>query len=578
MDNLADDWESIPSQAATKSNLPLSSDWDNVAAPVKGKLQQAPTLLQQATNLGAGAIRGAGSIGSTILYPWDKAQDLIYGDRNQAGVNGQMPLSRNDERRQGIDAGLTALTGSDPNSLPYKVGKVGTEVMGTLGVGGVAGKTAEAAGYAPEIVNALRSGGMSLGGATAGSTAANIGTKVAAGALIGGASAGLVDPNSVSTGSAIGAITPGGAWLLGMAGNKIANAVGTTAKSALGMTTGTGADTVGAAYHAGASADRSFLENMRGNTSMGDVVDQAKTALANMRAQRGAQYRAGMDGVTSDKTVLDIAPIQKAVAGAPDGLFNGKVVNPDVVAKVQAIKDKVAEWAGADPNVFHTPEGLDQLKQSIGAIREQTQPGTAARTAADQVYNSVKNQISQQAPKYADVMEHYSNASDQLNEITKSLSLGNKASTDTALRKLQSVLRNNVNSNFGNRTASVQALQDQGGANLLPGLAGQSMNSWTPRGMAGIFDGIAAIPAYLHNPALLAGGLAASPRLVGEAAYTAGRALSGTTNALKNIGSQPLSSIAPVIGTQKMNYLSDLTNATLLMQNQSLGARPVKKP
>lgn len=48
-------------------------------------------------------------------------------------------------------------------------------------------------------------------------------------------------------------------------------------------------------------------------------------------------------------------------------------------------------------------------------------------------------------------MKNYENASNLIREIEKTLSLNPKASIDTALRKLQSVMRDNVNTNYGKR-------------------------------------------------------------------------------------------------------------------------------
>ncbi len=120
-------------------------------------------------------------------------------------------------------------------------------------------------------------------------------------------------------------------------------------------------------------------------------------------------------------------------------------------------------------------------------------------------------------------MKDYTQASELLDEITRSLSLGNRASADTAMRKLQSVMRNNVNTNYGARLASLQELEQQGGRQLMPQLAGQALNDFMPRGiqrataplLAGTMTGL---------PSGIAAAAASSPRLMGEAAYYAGRA------------------------------------------------------
>ncbi len=446
---------------------------------------------------------------------------------------------------------------SDPNSLAFRTGRLGGMIAGTAGAGPALGAIAEGVG-APAIVgSALSSGGMSLGGGTTGSVIGNAALRTGAGAVVGGTSAGLVDPKTAGTGAAIGAATPGAAWLLGMAGHAIGKAVGSTAKATLGATTGTGYSAVDAAYQAGAKGDRSFLDNMRGNVTFSDVVDEAKGALNEMRKARGAEYRAGMASVSADKTVLDMKPIMDAVGEAQGrfGTYHGEVVNENANAAINKVADKVNDWLSKDPGVFHTPEGLDKLKQWVGGEMENARPGTQTDAALKGIYASIKKTISDQAPDYAKVMSNYESASEELSEISRTLSLNPKASVDTSIRKLQSILRNNVTTNFGNRAGAVTALEEKGGANLRSALAGQSMSSLWPRGITGAVDASAGLLAAAHNPELLATAPFTSPRLVGEAAYGAGRLFGGAGSALSEL---PLNRVAPLLGTDRPVSLSDL--------------------
>lgn len=172
------------------------------------KTTLAQDIKQGAGNLVAGAIRGAGSIGATILYPWDKAQDLYYGDREQnlsSLITGEKPLSRNEERRKAMDDALGTL-GAETDSWMYKGGKLAGEIAGTAGAGGatanVLAKVApKAAAAAPGLIEALRTGGMASGGA-------GMGTRVAGGAINGAIQAGLVDPQDAATGALIGGAMP----------------------------------------------------------------------------------------------------------------------------------------------------------------------------------------------------------------------------------------------------------------------------------------------------------------------------------------------------------------------------------
>lgn len=208
-------------------------DNDQISQDAKAGPSFLGEVGRQFGNLAAGGIRGAGSIGATLLYPVDKAQDLYYGDRgpNVTGlVTGQQPLSRNEQRRQDMGSALSEL-GADTNSAAYKVGKLGTEVAGTAGVGGavanLAGRAPAIAAAAPNLLTAIRTGGMSAGNATG---LTGIGARVTGGAINGGASAGLIDPAQAGTGSLIGAGLPVAAKVAGETGNLI----GTTASNLAG--------------------------------------------------------------------------------------------------------------------------------------------------------------------------------------------------------------------------------------------------------------------------------------------------------------------------------------------------------
>ncbi|MFU1875666.1 hypothetical protein, partial [Enterococcus faecium] len=81
-------------------------------------------------------------------------------------------------------------------------------------------------------------------------------------------------------------------------------------------------------------------------------------------------YRQGMAGVSADKTVIDFAPIDKAVASIKSmGSYKGQQINKNAAGAVDEIADLVNQWKSLDPTEFHTPEGLDALKQAISDIR-----------------------------------------------------------------------------------------------------------------------------------------------------------------------------------------------------------------
>lgn len=204
------------------------------AAAYKAGRAEGDAIQMAVPNLVAGGVRGAGSIGATILYPIDKGMDLYNGDRgpNVRGlVSGQQPLSRNEERRQQMDTGLATM-GAQPKSLMYGIGKVGSEVAGTAGMGGLVGQGVVRAapllvraGASAPVVDALGQAAGSWGfrtglpaPATFGAKAADLGIRSAGGGLTSATAAGLVDPSSAGGGAAVGAALPGAFKAVGAAG------------------------------------------------------------------------------------------------------------------------------------------------------------------------------------------------------------------------------------------------------------------------------------------------------------------------------------------------------------------------
>ena len=316
--------------------------------------------------------------------------------------------------------------------------------------------------------------------------------------------------------------------------NAAAKTVAATAKAVepvvsgvVGMTTGAGGTAIREAAKAGfegGEQQRAFLDQMRRNAPVTDVLDSARTAVEELRAQRADAYQKSMTGITKDPAILDFGPIDDAVSRVQStGTYEGKVVNAPAAKVWQEIGEAIADWKTSDPAKFHSVAGMDALKRKIGIIRDSTEVGSPQRKAADEVYRAVRDQIVKQAPDYGKTMKEYEMASEAIQDLERSLSLSSKFGIDTSVRKLQSIMRNNVNANYGRRAELGEKLVDAGADTLMPQLAGQSLNSGMPRGLVGQGAGLAALGSgYLFNPWAVAGAPFASPRLIGEAAHLGG--------------------------------------------------------
>lgn len=310
---------------------------------------------------------------------------------------------------------------------------------------------------------------------------------------------------------------------------------GDVASQVAGTATGTGGTPIAEAFKAGregGQAAEAFQANLRGDVSPEDVLDQAKSALGSMKADRNTAYRSGMADLSKDQTVLSFDPIDNALnKTASVANFKGIDLKPKTADARQAVQSLIDNWKSLPAAEYHTPEGFDALKQQIGDLRDSFPYGDQSRIVVDNAYNAVKNAIKEQAPGYAKTMGDYQEASDLIDNIQRTLSLNPRATVDTQMRKLQSVMRDGVNTNYGSRADLARALNDVSGGTLVPALAGQSLNSWTPRGLMRAVAGgelLGAGGLALHDP-LAAIGTAAmlpltSPRLAGEAAYYAGKA------------------------------------------------------
>jgi hypothetical protein len=256
---MAGPWEDYASAA------PAAGPWTEYAT----QPDQPSTLdkiKQGAGNLAAGAVRGAGSIGATLLpsvlalgdavpmigmpaklagkaaekyldipNPIDRwrgySSDTQMSDAilKDAGIK---PKTKDELRRAEMDSSLQSM-GAEPDSWMYKGGKLAGEIAGTAGAGGLlangaraAGATRALAGLEP-IVNGVARG-LETGGFRVGElagTGAGALARIGTGAAVGGASAGLVNPDDAGTGALIGGALPGATQLAGKAGAAIRNSV-----------------------------------------------------------------------------------------------------------------------------------------------------------------------------------------------------------------------------------------------------------------------------------------------------------------------------------------------------------------
>lgn len=160
-----------------------------------------------------GAVKGASQIGATIMAPVDIAKDALNGKG--------LSLESNRQRRKDVSEALTGF-GVDLDSNAARAGQIGTEIAGTAGMGGLLANGLRAvpaiASRAAPVISAIESGGMTAGGVTG---LKSVAPRVIGGGVTGGASAGLVNPESAPGGAGIGGVLPPVLMAGGAAGRAI---------------------------------------------------------------------------------------------------------------------------------------------------------------------------------------------------------------------------------------------------------------------------------------------------------------------------------------------------------------------
>lgn len=279
-------------------------------------------VAQGVGNVVAGAVRGAGSIGATILAPYDIAKDALAGKG--------LSLESNRQRRADMDSALQSF-GAEPNSLMYQGGKLAGEIAGTAGTGGVLAKGAQAVGAAPTVVNALRTAGMTTGGNPG---VVNMLTRMGGGALTGGAAAGLIDPEQAGTGVVVGGALPPAAAAIGRVGSALGRVI------------------------RGPQAPQAVIDAAREGAGVGYVVPptQVKPSLGNrlLEGLSGKITTAQNASAANQSTTNDLA--RKAIGMAPD-----EAITKEALGRIRATAGKAYEAVKSAGQITADPSYLSSL-------------------------------------------------------------------------------------------------------------------------------------------------------------------------------------------------------------------------
>ena len=309
-------------------------------------------------------------------------------------------------------------------------------------------------------------------------------------------------------------------------------AIGKVATPVLALTSGVGKKSIEQAYEAGFEGGKA-LEEFRDNMKGADpqlILDDAMANLEKLRQEKNAAYASGMKKLEASDVKIGYNKIDYALNQAKKKAGSIDTKTSRVLKRVESMINKAKESG------YNSPVQMDELKRAINEIRMDQPAGSQRQVVVSEIQNTIRDVINKAAPEYGKTMELYGEAAEAMKELKQVLSLKEGGNPDTALRKLLSVMRDNVQTNYGKRATLAEEL---GGASLLNKIAGQELSSLMPRGLTGRFLGGGAVGygavsgglGGLLTPGAIPALAAASPRIIGETAQLTGQARRATQRA-----------------------------------------------
>jgi hypothetical protein len=277
--------------------------------------------------------------------------------------------------------------------------------------------------------------------------------------------------------------------------------IGTVAKETLGLSTGTGAGVIGKTWDAvmsGGEKLKSFKEGL--GTEADAIVSEARDALGTVIDNRNIAYEKQLQRVKGVKGTYDIAPVKDKFSAMLDKFgvsTNSKTGELDFSRSpglgryekdLKNMMNMINDWGTKKGD--RTIVGIDKLKQTIDDFRIGSTDSKKFDAFVTALRDTAKK-IPGDNPEYMKLLKDYETSTGQIKEIQKALSLGDKASVDTAFRKLTSSLR--TNNEF--RLQMIKELDDASDGFLSSKIAGQQMGEILPRGLARQIEGIGGLAA-----------------------------------------------------------------------------------
>ena len=288
----------------------------------------------------------------------------------------------------------------------------------------------------------------------------------------------------------------------------------------LWKTTWTSAETIRTAFKQWGTKE--FQSALRWETTPQDILASTKEWLQAIKDNRGLIYGKDYEKIKANKTPIIIDDVKESFIKSLKDEYKiwvskkwldfsqSKITGGTSQSQIENMYKDLLWWKD------NTPEGLDILKQRLQDYYRWTPDSSKWDRLSTIASNAVKNKIVSSVPEYATMTANYEKLTNDIRDITKTLSLWDKVQSQTALTKLNSVLRDN----FQARQDMIKLIEQYSGKNLQGQIAGASLNPSLAKWLAWVITGWGIVFWQLANPAFWWWLAVASPRLIWEIANT----------------------------------------------------------
>ena len=119
------------------------------------------------------------------------------------------------------------------------------------------------------------------------------------------------------------------------------------------MLTGTSEEAIKAAAKNGYAKDPMFIEQIKGEGSKTEPLDNARFNLNVMKKNKSDEYRSGMIDISKDKSVLDFGDIDKKLNDVKNSIsFKGVTKNDSAMQTFTELEDEISKWKKLDSSEF----------------------------------------------------------------------------------------------------------------------------------------------------------------------------------------------------------------------------------